>query len=92
MAERWRSAACEDTVWAEWDDVHVVHHRPSGKTHLLNLPSAVLVRTILQAPKPIEAATLELAEWQSIDVTPAYAEHLERTLLHLEHLGLVERA
>jgi PqqD family protein of HPr-rel-A system len=92
MTKRWRSAAGEHTVWAEWNGVHVVHHRPSGKTHLLNLPSAMLVRTILREPKPLEAATLELAEWQSADVTPSYAAHLERTLLHLEHLGLVERA
>ena len=43
LALRFRAVSPSECLWGHWGGDHVVFHRPSGKTHLLNEPSALLM-------------------------------------------------
>ena len=72
---RWRAPPAAEFAWADWRDGHVLHHRPSGKTHFLNEAGAALLREMLANPA------------QDFEAEPA----LQGLLLRFETLGLVER-
>jgi PqqD family protein of HPr-rel-A system len=89
---RWRSRAPADVVWFDIPPDFIAFHRPSGKTHFLNEASKVLLTELLAEPK-------ELAE--ILNVFPIVAEEggdnlradkMQDLLVHLEALGLIERA
>jgi PqqD family protein of HPr-rel-A system len=75
-------------AWRHFGDGCVVYHRPSGKTHFLNEPSARLLLTVLRQPTSVSAAASALA---FEDPAPAYVAAVADLLLRLEELGLVAR-
>jgi hypothetical protein len=72
---RWIASPAAEFAWADWSDGHVLHHRPSGKTHFLNEAGAALLREMLANPG------------EAFEADPA----LQELLLRFETLGLVER-
>ncbi|GMU68273.1 MAG: hypothetical protein AMXMBFR37_06060 [Steroidobacteraceae bacterium] len=79
-------------MWADWDDLAVLYHRPSGKTHFINASTAFLLEHLVDTPVGIEAATQALAAAQGAVADEALREEVAATLLRLEELGLIERA
>ena len=77
--------------WAVWDDQHVVYHHPSGKTHLLNPGSALLIRSVLVKPLSPADAAVELARLQGAMADERFIEHLRQLLVRFDEWGLVER-
>lgn len=71
----WRAAPGDEFAWASWPDGHVVYHRPSGKTHLLNAQGGALLLELLANPGEV------------YEVDPSVAALMFR----FEALGLVER-
>lgn len=72
---RWIAPPAAEFAWADWSDGHVLHHRPSGKTHFLNEAGAALLREMLANPG------------EAFEADPA----LYGLLLRFETLGLVRR-
>lgn len=71
-------------------DEHVVYHHPSGKTHLLNAGSALLIQEVLREARTSEQAADELARLQGALSDPRFREHVTGLLSRLAELGLVE--
>ena len=88
----WRASKTDDLVWAAYeDDEHVVFHRPSGKTHFVNAVTATLLKVVLSSPTSASAAVQQLADAQGVAVEGEFAAAVNKSLHHLEYLGLVER-
>lgn len=92
MRQYWRSVRPEQTLRVSWGDAHIVYHKPSGKTHLLNASTVDLLDNVLAEPKTSEAALLELADHLAIEPDESFAIHFAGLMAHLEDLGLVVRA
>lgn len=91
LTVRFRAKAPVHCLWADWGGDCVVYHRPSGKTHLLNTPSAVLLTRVLAVPLDVESAAAELAGAQSARAGPDFVDYVAGLLFRFEELGLVER-
>jgi PqqD family protein of HPr-rel-A system len=77
--------------WFVAGDEHVVYHHPSGKTHLLNAGSALLIQEVLREPRTSEQAADELARLQDALSDPRFREHVTGLLSRFAELGLVEQ-
>lgn len=78
-------------MWADWDDLSVLYHRPSGKTHFINASTAFLLECLAEAPAGVESAAMALAAAQSRVADDELRSEVSDTLLRLEELGLIER-
>jgi PqqD family protein of HPr-rel-A system len=87
----YRAAPPGDLSWFASGDEHVVYHHPSGKTHLLNAGSALLIQAVLRDPRTSEQAADELARLQDALSDPRFREHVSGLLARFAELGLVER-
>lgn len=88
----WLAAPAADLAWRRIGDEYVVYHRPSGKTHFLNLPSACLLLDLLRQPRSAAAAAAALAATERAESSEEYRAAVTCLLFRLEELGLVERA
>ena len=87
---RWQAGPSADLVWAEFDGDYVAFHRPSGKTHLLNLVSEALLTEILREPQGLDAVVAALGgapEGGEVE----YIAEIGVMLGRFEELGLVVR-
>lgn len=87
----WRAAGRESLLWARYDDEYVVYHRPSGKTHYVNMASALLLQSVLVEPKTAAVAAEQLGVEQSAAVDSEFVERVGQLLVRFEELGLVVR-
>jgi PqqD family protein of HPr-rel-A system len=81
-----------DCVWAQYGDDFVVFHRPSGKTHLLNLAGYRLLTEILPSPATTAAIAARLANTSSDAPDPLDERAVNEMLVRFEYLGLVDRS
>ena len=88
---KWRSRSADEFVWAVFDKDYVAYHRPSGKTHLLNAASQLLVCDILSEPRGLSAIADEFTSDATNNHPDIYLEQMKAMLDRLEHLGLIER-
>ena len=83
----WCVPDTDDILWAQWDDDFIAFHRPSGRTHLFNAASEVLLTRILVESK----TTTEVVRELTFDDHGAFEDGLEAEiyalLTHLEELG-----
>lgn len=79
-------------MWSDWDELSVIYHRPSGKTHFINASTAFLLEQGLDQPVTVESATRAVAEARDIMADAELLAEIGDTLLRLEELGLIERA
>lgn len=79
-------------LWADWDDLAVLFHRPSGKTHFVNAATAFLLEQFSDAPLTVEAAARALADAQGRGVDDELGASVADTVQRLLELGLIERA
>ena len=87
----WCAGPARELVWSQFDDVYIAYHRPSGKTHFLNTATADLLGHVLVAPRTARSAGEELAAREGAAAAPDFLSAVAESLLHLEHLGLIER-
>ena len=81
----WLAAKPEALDWASWDGEHVVFHRPSGKTHLVNAAAFHLLTRILVEPCALARVQSEL---EQVGIEQPEPDTLE-LLQWLDELGLV---
>jgi PqqD family protein of HPr-rel-A system len=87
----WCAVAPSTILWNCWGEDCVLFHRQSGKTHVANSATILLLTRVLVEPKTAERAAEELAELQEAAPGQQYAAEIAALLAHLDHLGLVER-
>ena len=92
IAPGWLAAAPTDVRWVQLNGDFIVYHCPSGKTHLLNAASELLITRILSEVKTTSEVVEELASLQSRSIDTAYTESIIKLMERLEQLGLVEKA
>ena len=91
MTPRWRVLSPDQLLWADCGDAFAVFHRPSGKTHFVNLATALLLREVLVAPTTAEQAAVQLAKAAGVADGTGSPPPVVELLQHLETQGLVER-
>jgi PqqD family protein of HPr-rel-A system len=79
-------------LWADWGDLSVLYHCPSGKTHFINASTAFLLEQGLDQPATVESAAQAVAEVRGVAADDELRADISDTLLRLEELGLIERA
>lgn len=88
----WRCADPAHCIWADWDDLGVIYHRASGKTHFINAATAFLLEELAARPLTVDAAAQALAAAQESALSDEFRAEVEGTLLRLEELGLIDGA
>jgi PqqD family protein of HPr-rel-A system len=91
VAPGWLAGSPADIRWARWDGDFVAYHCPSGKTHLLNAASELLITRILSEVKTTSEIVEELASLQSRPIDSTYTESIVKLVERLEQLGLIDR-
>ena len=84
----WRARSPDDLVWAQFGDDYIAFHRPSGKTHFLNLASYFLICEFLLEARDRAAIAAEFVP--DDDDALAFDDQLLAMLEHLRGLGLVD--
>jgi PqqD family protein of HPr-rel-A system len=87
----WRAGRADELIWAQFGADVVVYHRPSGKTHLLNAVTALLLKEVLLQPKSSLEAAEDLADREAAVAGSDFLAAVRASLEHLEHLGLIGR-
>lgn len=88
---RWRTASSSELLWVEGDDHDIVYHRPSGRTHFVNVATRHLLLEVLQEPRDLPYVIHGLAAAQGVDAEELSAGYVAGMLRHLEELGLIRR-
>jgi PqqD family protein of HPr-rel-A system len=78
-----------DLLWAEWEDLSAVFHRPSGETHILDALSAELLSILTQTPCDAAEAGRRLAERCGDGDGGRWTERAAVILNSLRQLGLI---
>ena len=69
----------------------MLYHHASGKTHLLNEGSVLLLQQVLLEPKAPADTAVQLASRQGAIADDQFHIHITELLARFEELGLVER-
>jgi PqqD family protein of HPr-rel-A system len=76
VPEEWR------LEWREWGGLHVVFNPASGDTHLLNAPSAAVLKSLERAAATVAELEARVPGWSDV----------EALLSELDELGLIAPA
>lgn len=87
---RWHAAEPSATLWAEWDGEFVAYHGPSGRTHLLNAASELLITRVLRNPRTGTESAVELAALLGVTASDEFVTGVVSLLFRLDELGLIE--
>ena len=87
---KWRAPAASSLQYRSWDDEFIVYNSLSGDTHLLNADAGQILLAVCGTPMDIPTLAALLA--QSCQVEPEEEFHLqiERMLVELQALSLIE--
>ena len=88
---QWRSVAPPDIAWVDWGHDHIAFHRPSGKTHFLNVASKHLITELLGEPTGLTGIVTAFGVAEGDSEGPAQMDDMRSMLDRLEQLGLVDR-
>ena len=89
MSSCWQSCDAFQLAWASDGEAHVVYHRPSGITHLLNHASYQLIAEFLVVPATIEQIAAFFATDDDASVHPEHLQQIASLVHRLEQVGLV---
>ena len=79
-------------IWREWDDEHVIYHRASGETHLLNAVAAATLRALERSALTLDELCERIAAEFHADTPEAYRASLASLLTYFDDLGLIRTA
>lgn len=87
---RWQAVGPELLDWASWgDDEHVLYHRESGQTHLVNRAAVVLLTDVLREPRDLDQVIESLSAGWPPEQRERNIEETVGLVFRLEELGLV---
>ena len=88
---KWKVTDARSLLWERWDNEYAVFHAPSGKTHFLNLSSALILQFLARAESDVRRVADEIGRHSGTPVDDALIQEVRQALLHFERLGLVTR-
>lgn len=88
---KWRSCSPTQCNWVTFENDFVVYHRPSGKTHFLNVGSEVLLTDVLTEARSLTSILDIFASDDTDEDHEEYVRQMQSMLDRLEYLGLIER-
>jgi PqqD family protein of HPr-rel-A system len=79
-------------IFKHWSDGVVVFNVDSGNTHLLNPVTARILKTFAEQPADVVQLARHLASQDDIDADDELIAELEKVLIQLDEMGLIESA
>jgi PqqD family protein of HPr-rel-A system len=89
-APKWRNPPYCRLHWQSWEDEFVVYNSGSGSTHLLDLVAAETLKILEKQSATLPELVGILASLFKIEPNAELYRHLEKLLLELEKLELLE--
>jgi PqqD family protein of HPr-rel-A system len=87
---RWRPTACEPHPLRCWDGDYVVYNSLSGDTHLLDIVSGEVLKSILSSPKRDSELHLAVARFLEVPADAGVEARVAEIVAALDDLGLIE--
>jgi PqqD family protein of HPr-rel-A system len=87
---QWRTVPGSLFRWREWDGEFVLYHESSGDTHRLNPLGARAVMLLLASAAGVGELSGRLATEFALEGDAELTVSVDRLLLHLYGLGLIE--
>ena len=91
-AERWRVPPGAQYEWRHFEDESALFNSRSGLTHFVSAVGAEALGLLFEQALSTEALTVRLMERCEIDDPAAFALQVERLIVQLCDLDLIERA
>jgi len=79
-------------IFKNWNDGVVVFNVRSGNTHLLNPVTVQILKILTEQPRDVAQIAERLATENDTSVDDELLAELEKALLQLDELGLIEPA
>jgi PqqD family protein of HPr-rel-A system len=89
-APKWRTPPYFRLHWQSWEDESVIYNSTSGSTHLLDLVAAETLKILEKEPATVPELVEMVASSFKIDPNDELSRHLEKLVLELEKLELLE--
>jgi PqqD family protein of HPr-rel-A system len=86
----WRVNPNHHLSWRTWDDEHVVYHRESGDTHLLNAVAAAALECLAESPATADDLTGHVAAHLGLEADEPLRSRMSQLLATFDDLGLIE--
>lgn len=86
----WQSAARPPNPVRWWDGDCVVYNRLSGDTHVLDVVTGEVLRTVMAERLPAAEIGRRLAAFLDVPADERIADTVGKILNHLDELGLIE--
>lgn len=86
----WQSASGPAIPARWWDGDCVVYNRLSGDTHVLDVVTGEVLRSVLSGPLPAADVRRRLAAFLEVPDDAQIADTVGKILNHLDELGLIE--
>jgi PqqD family protein of HPr-rel-A system len=87
----WRRRDWRKDAFVEFEEILIVFHRASGKTHFLNATSACILDLLSDGSTSLSAIVEGLSFQFNAEFNSTISEQVGHHLQRLEALGLVER-
>ena len=89
-ASKWRTPPYSRLLWQSWEDESVVYNSTSGSTHLLDLVAAETLKILEKKSATLPELVEMLASSFKIEPNAELFRHLEKLVLELKKLELLE--
>jgi PqqD family protein of HPr-rel-A system len=87
---KWRTPPHSRLHWQSWEDESVVYNSRSGSTHLLDLVAAETLKILEKQSATLPELVDIVASLFKIEPNAELSRHLEKLVLELEKLELLE--
>ena len=88
---KWKVTDARSLLWEQWDNEYAVFHAPSGKTHFLNVSSALILQFLSRESSDVGRVAAEIEVRTGSPVDDSLMQQVQQALLRFEQLGLVTR-
>jgi PqqD family protein of HPr-rel-A system len=90
QSEHWRIGGEATLSLRDWDGECAVYNPLSGNTHILDVVSGKLLCSIVEGHHSAETLRARIAQFLEVPNDRRMAEHVNRILVALDELGLIE--
>ena len=86
----WRVSGKGTLFLRDWDGEYAVYNPLSGSTHILDVVSGRILRSIIEGDTTLDALRERIAGFLEVPNDQHMAEHIDHSLTALDELGLIE--
>ena len=89
-SKNWRTSGKGGLFLRDWDGEYAVYNPLSGSTHILDVVSGRILRSIIEGDTTMEALRERIAGFLEVPNDQHMADHIDHSLTTLDELGLIE--